>query len=264
MAGQLIDIFFASLHIILDMDKLTDNINKDNWQQRTSLLLGDERMQKLRSSHVLVVGTGGVGGYAAEMICRAGIGHMTIVDADRISETNINRQIIALHSNIDKVKVEVMGQRLKDINPELDLTCINGFLSEENIPQLLDENHFDFIVDCIDTITPKLCLITSALDRKIKIISSMGAGAKTDISKIAVTDISKTFNCGLSKTVRKRLHAMGYKGCKFPAVFSAEPADMNAVIKVEGERNKKTTAGTISYMPAVFGCYLAEYVIKQL
>ena len=189
---------------------------------------------------------------------------MTIVDADRIRETNINSQIIALHSNVDNVKVEVMGRRLLDINPELDLTCMNEFLSEENIPQLLDENHFDFIVDCIDTVAPKLCLITSAIDRKIKIVSSMGAGAKSDISKIAQTDISKTFNCGLSKAVRRGLKDRGYQYKKLPVVFSAEPADMNAVIKVEGERNKKTTTGTICYMPAVFGCYLAEYVIKQL
>lgn len=246
------------------MDKLTNNICNDNWQQRTTLLLGEERMRHLRDSHVLIVGTGGVGGYAAEMICRAGIGHMTIVDADNINESNINRQIIALHSDIDKVKVEVMGERLKDINPGLDLTVINEFLSEENIPQMLDDNHFDFVVDCIDTITPKICLITSAVDRGIKIVSSMGAGAKTDISKIAVTDISKTYNCTLSKTVRKRLRLKGYGKCKFPAVFSSELPDMNAVIAVEGERNKKTTAGTISYMPAVFGCYLAEYVIRNI
>ncbi len=234
------------------------------WQQRTRLLLGDERVSHLEQSHVLVVGTGGVGGYAAEMICRAGIGHITIVDADRIAESNINRQIIALHSNINKVKVETMAERLSDINPQLDLKVLNMFLSEENIPQLLDENHFDFIIDCIDTIAPKLCLITSAMDRKIKIVSSMGAGAKSDISKITVADISKTFNCGLSKAVRRGLKQRGHGRSKLPVVFSSEPADMNAVIAVEGERNKKTTAGTICYMPAVFGCYLAEYVIKKI
>ena len=252
------------MHIILDMDKLTNNINSDLWQQRTTLLLGEERVRHLHDSHVLIVGTGGVGGYAAEMICRAGIGHITLVDADTINESNINRQIIALHSDINKVKVEVMGARLMDINPALDLRIINKFLSEDNIPQLLDDNRFDFIVDCIDTITPKICLITSAVDRNIKIISSLGAGAKTDISKIAVTDISKTYNCTLGKTVRKRLRLKGYGKCKVPAVFSSELPDMNAVIAVEGERNKKTTAGTISYMPAVFGCYLAEYVIKMI
>ena len=246
------------------MDKLTDNINNYSWQQRTTLLLGEERIDFLRNSHVLVVGTGGVGGYAAEMICRAGIGHITIVDADTINDTNINRQIIALHSDIDKVKVEVMGGRLMDINPCLDLNILNMFVDEENIPKLLDENHFDFIIDCIDTVAPKLCLITSAMDRKIKIVSSMGAGAKSDISKIAVCDISKTYNCGLSKAVRRGLRLRGHGRSKLPVVFSSEPADMNAVIAVEGERNKKTTAGTISYMPAVFGCYLAEYVIKKI
>ena len=246
------------------MDKLTDNINNSEWQQRTTLLLGNERIKRLHDSHVLIVGTGGVGGYAAEMICRAGIGHITIVDADTINITNINRQIIALHSDEGKVKVEVMAKRMMDINPNLDLRVINMFVTEENIPQLLDEGHFDFIVDCIDTVAPKLCLITSAMDRKIKIVSSMGAGAKMDISKIAVTDISKTFNCGLSKAVRRGLKKSGHGRSKLPVVFSSEPADMNAVIAVKGERNKKTTTGTICYMPAVFGCYLAEYVIKKL
>ena len=134
------------------MDKLTDNISNNGWQQRTSLLLGEDRLNHLRNSHVLVVGTGGVGGYAAEMICRAGIGHITIVDADTSNETNINRQIIALHSDINMVKVDVMGARLMDINPDLDLTILNMFVSEENIPQLLDYNKFDFIIDCIDTV----------------------------------------------------------------------------------------------------------------
>lgn len=235
----------------------------ENWQQRTQLLLGDEKMERLRSAHVLVVGLGGVGAYAAEMLCRAGVGRMTIVDADMVQLTNINRQLPALHSTQGMKKVEVLETRYKDINPVLDLRVLPVFLKDENIPELLDAVSYDFVVDAIDTLAPKCHLIAEALKRRIKIISSMGAGAKSDITQVRFADIGDTYHCGLSKAVRKRLQKMGIKR-KLPVVFSTEQADSNAVLLTEDEMNKKSTCGTVSYMPAVFGCYLAEYVIKKL
>ena len=235
----------------------------EDWRQRTRLLLGEEKMERLQQAHVLVVGLGGVGAYAAEMICRAGVGRMTIVDADTVQPTNINRQLPALHSTMGREKAEVLAARFKDINPDIQLTVLPVFLKDDNIPELLDAARYDFIVDAIDTLAPKCYLIAEALKRHIKIVSSMGAGAKSDITQIRFADIWDTYHCGLSKAVRKRLQKLGIKR-KLPVVFSTEQADPKAVLLTEDEQNKKSTCGTVSYMPAVFGCYLAEYVIKRL
>lgn len=232
------------------------------WKQRTTLLMGQEKMDKLAKAHVLVVGVGGVGAYAAEMLCRAGIGHLTLVDADVVQPTNINRQLPALHSTIGCRKVEVLAKRFRDINPEVSLTVLPTFLKDEAIPELLDAAHYDFVVDAIDTLSPKCHLIAESMKRRIKIVSSMGAGAKSDVTQIRYADIWDTYHCGLSKAVRKRLQKMGIKR-KLPVVFSTEQADANAVILTD-EENKKSTTGTISYLPTVFGCYLAQYVIKHL
>ena len=235
----------------------------EDWKQRTRLLLGEEKMERLQQAHVLVVGLGGVGAYAAEMIGRAGVGRMTIVDADTVQPTNINRQLPALHSTMGREKAEVLAARFKDINPDIQLTVLPVFLKDDNIPELLDAARYDFVVDAIDTLAPKCYLITEALKRHIKIVSSMGAGAKSDITQIRFADIWDTYHCGLSKAVRKRLQKLGIKR-KLPVVFSTEQADPKAVLLTEDEQNKKSTCGTVSYMPAVFGCYLAEYVIKRL
>ena len=226
-------------------------------------MLGEEKMERLQQANVLVVGLGGVGAYAAEMICRAGVGRMTIVDADTVQPTNINRQLPALHSTMGREKAEVLAARFKDINPDIQLTVLPVFLKDDNIPELLDAARYDFIVDAIDTLAPKCYLIAEALKRHIKIVSSMGAGAKSDITQIRFADIWDTYHCGLSKAVRKRLQKLGIKR-KLPVVFSTEQADPKAVLLTEDEQNKKSTCGTVSYMPAVFGCYLAEYVIKRL
>ena len=235
----------------------------EDWKQRTRLLLGEEKMERLQQAHVLVVGLGGVGAYAAEMICRAGVGRMTIVDADTVQPTNINRQLPALHSTMGREKAEVLAARFKDINPDIQLTVLPVFLKDDNIPELLDAAQYDFIVDAIDTLAPKCYLIAEALKRHIKIVSSMGAGAKSDITQIRFADIWDTYHCGLSNAVRKRLQKLGVER-KLPVVFSTEQADPKAVLLTEDEQNKKSTCGTVSYMPAVFGCYLAEYVIKRL
>ena len=233
------------------------------WQQRTELLLGEDKMLRLRNSHVLVVGLGGVGAYAAEMICRAGVGQMTIVDADTVQPSNINRQLPALHSTLERPKAEVLAERFKDINPDLKLNVLSEYLKDERIPELLDSAEFDFVIDAIDTVAPKCYLIYNALQRHLPIVSSMGAGAKSDITQIRFADLWETYHCGLSKAVRKRLQKMGMKRT-LPVVFSTEQANADAVILVDDEKNKKSTAGTVSYMPAVFGCYLAEYVIRKL
>lgn len=235
----------------------------EDWKQRTRLLLGEEKSERLRQAHVLVVGVGGVGAYAAEMLCRAGVGRLTLVDADTVQPTNINRQLPALHSTLGQPKVEVLAARFRDINPEVELTVLPVFLKDENIPQLLDAARYDFVVDAIDTLAPKCHLIAEALRRRIKIVSSMGAGAKSDITQIRFADIWDTYHCGLSKAVRKRLQKMGIRH-KLPVVFSTEQADSKAVLLTDDEQNKKSTCGTVSYMPAVFGCYLAEYVIRRL
>ncbi|MBP8727340.1 MAG: tRNA threonylcarbamoyladenosine dehydratase, partial [Bacteroides sp.] len=222
----------------------------EDWKQRTRLLLGEEKMERLQQAHVLVVGLGGVGAYAAEMICRAGVGRMTIVDADTVQPTNINRQLPALHSTMGREKAEVLAARFKDINPDIQLTVLPVFLKDDNIPELLDAARYDFIVDAIDTLAPKCYLIAEALKRHIKIVSSMGAGAKSDITQIRFADIWDTYHCGLSKAVRKRLQKLGIKR-KLPVVFSTEQADPKAVLLTEDEQNKKSTCGTVSYMPAV-------------
>lgn len=233
------------------------------WQQRTELLLGKDKTGRLRRAHVLVVGLGGVGAYAAEMLCRAGVGQLTLVDADTVQPSNINRQLPALHSTLGQTKAEVLAARFRDINPDIQLKVLPVYLKDEAIPALLDSARFDFIVDAIDTVAPKCYLIYHALQRGLKIVSSMGAGAKKDITQIRFADLWETYHCGLSKAVRKRLQKMGMKR-KLPVVFSTEQADPEAVMLVDGEQNKKSTAGTVSYMPAVFGCYLAEYVIRKL
>jgi tRNA A37 threonylcarbamoyladenosine dehydratase len=233
------------------------------WKSRTQLLLGEEKIRRMAVQHVLIVGVGGVGAYSAEMLCRAGIGKMTIVDGDTVNASNLNRQLVALHSTIGMPKTEVLSKRLLDINPDLELTVINEFIKDERIPEILDAAPYDFVVDAIDTLSPKVFLIQNALQRGLKIISSMGAGAKTDPTQIKITDVSKSYNCTLARAVRKRLNKLEIRE-GFPVVFSSELADENAVILCENEPNKVSTVGTISYMPATFGNYIASYVIREI
>lgn len=235
---------------------------QEKWLERTSLLLGDEKLNKLQNANVLVVGLGGVGAYAAEMIARAGVGRMTIADADVVSESNINRQLIALHSTVGRHKTDVMAERLHDINPKIELTIVSRFIKDDETDALLDSDKFDYVVDAIDTLSPKLALIKGALDRHIPLVSSMGAGAKTDPAKMEICDIAKTHHCPLAHMLRKRLHKIGVrKG--FTAVFSPEPVREGAMILCE-EQNKKSNMGTISYIPATFGIGCASVVIRGL
>ena len=232
------------------------------WLERTSLLLGDEKLKKLQIANVLGVGLGGVGAYAAEMIARSGGGRMTIADADTVSPTNINRQLIALHSTIGKEKSELMADRLRDINPEIALTVVNRFIKDDETDTLLDSDKFDYVVDAIDTLSPKLALIKGCLDRNIPLVSSMGAGAKTDPTKMEICDIAKPHHCPLAHMLRKRLHKIGIRS-GFRAVFSPEPVREGAMILCE-EQNKKSYTGTISYIPALVGIGCASVVIRGL
>lgn len=232
------------------------------WLERTELLLGNDKLALLEKAHVLIVGLGGVGAYAAEMIVRSGVGAVTLVDADYISESNINRQLIALHSTVGCSKADVLARRLLDINPELHLTPLQRYIKDEATDQLLDQARFDYVVDAIDTLSPKVNLIQGALDRNLPLVSSMGAGAKTDPTLIEIKDISKSHHCPLAHMLRKRLHKIGIrKG--FQVVFSPEPVREGAMILCE-EENKKSNVGTISYMPALFGCHCASVVIRGI
>ncbi len=234
----------------------------EGWLERTELLLGQEKLTLLRNANVLVVGVGGVGAYAAEMIVRAGVGRMTIADADRVSESNINRQLVALHSTIGREKCDILAERLKDINPSLKLTTVNRFIKDSETDELLDSDKFDYVVDAIDTLSPKLALIKGAMDRGIPLVSSMGAGAKCDPTLMEIKDIAKTHHCPLAHMLRKRLHKLGIrKG--FWAVFSPEPVREGAMILCE-EQNKKSNVGTISYIPALFGIGCASVVVRDL
>ena len=233
------------------------------WMSRTQLMLGDEPIEQLMSKNVLVVGLGGVGGICAEMIARAGVGKMTIVDADTVDLSNTNRQIPALHSTAGKLKAEVMAERIKDINPDIDLTVLTVYIKEEETIQILESQNFDYAVDCIDTLSPKVYFIKACMDRKIPIVSSLGAGGKLDPSLVMITDISKTHECNLARYVRKKLHAMGIqKG--LTVVFSPEKVDQSRVFETEKAFPKKSIIGTISYMPAIFGCNVASVVIRGL
>jgi tRNA A37 threonylcarbamoyladenosine dehydratase len=232
------------------------------WLQRTELLIGEEQVDKLKTKHVLVVGLGGVGSFAAELICRSGVGKMTIIDGDVVDITNCNRQLPALSTNVGESKAEIMEERLRAINPELELTVIKQFMTPELMEELM-KNEYDYAVDCIDSLTPKLTMIVGAMKKGIPLVSSMGAGGKMDPTRVFVKDISKTYACKLAFTVRKRLRKLGVrKG--FEAVFSTELPLHDSLMLTDGTNYKRSAYGTISYLPAVFGCTVASVVIRRL
>lgn len=232
------------------------------WTERTELLFKKEGLERLKNSNVLIVGVGGVGSFAAEFIARAGVGKITIVDGDVVDITNINRQLPALHSTVGVAKIDVVGDRLMDINPELQLTKIKEFLSPERAFEIVTPE-FDYVMDCIDSVTPKLNLIIASKRKKIKIISSMGAGGKMEAAKVKVSDISKTKNCYLAKAIKRRLKEVKIdKGVK--AVYSSEIQDATSLRMTDGKNFKKSFYGTNSYMPGLFGLHAAETVIRYL
>ena len=234
----------------------------EHWLTRTESLLGPKALAHLNQSRILIAGLGGVGAYAAEMLARTGIGHLIIVDNDHLTPTNRNRQLLALESTMGQPKTEAMAARLRDINPQIDVEPLNLYIDESTAPHLVSGRPLHFIIDAIDTLSPKIALICAALSHAVPLVSSMGAGAKRDATLVRLADISKSYNCPLAFMLRKRLRKMGiHKG--FQVVFSTELPDPQAIIPYEG-RNKKSQVGTISYLPAVFGCICAQAAIDHL
>lgn len=233
-----------------------------SWLSRTSLLIGEETLRKLTSKHVMVVGMGGVGSFAAEFIARSGIGKMTIIDGDVVDPTNRNRQLPALATNHGESKVEIMAERIRAINPEIELKVVKEFVNPTMVEEQL-KNRPDYIIDAIDSITPKLTFIRLAYESKIPLVSSMGAGAKLDPTKLQVVDISKTYNCPFAQQIRKNLKSSGIrKGVK--VVFSPELPIKESLMLTDGKNYKKSAYGTISYMPATFGSVVASVAIRDL
>lgn len=234
-----------------------------SWLSRTELLTGKEGVEKLKSAHVLIVGLGGVGSFAAEFICRSGVGEMTIVDGDVVDPTNRNRQLPALSSNHGVPKADIMAARLLDINPDLKLHVVKEFLSPDRCREILNQP-FDYVMDCIDSITPKLLLLSTAFELNVNVVSSMGAGGKMDPTKIVVADLFDTWQCKLAHYVRKRAKRLGVKPGTILSVFSPESMDKNSLMRTDGSNFKKSAYGTISYLPAAFGGVVASVVIRKL
>ncbi len=233
------------------------------WQERTAMLIGAEGLARLASAHVLIVGLGGVGGMAAEMLCRAGIGELTIADSDSFTASNRNRQLMALCSTEGLSKAEVMAARLKDINPDVKLTVYKKFTKDDFTLELLNAAKYDYVLDAIDTLSPKSFFIFHARSLGYPVVSAMGSGAKLDPAQVQVADLSETYQCTFAFDVRKRLRRMGLE-TGIQAVFSAEPIIKGSIIHQEGLLHKKSQIGTISYMPAIFGCVCASVVIRGL
>jgi tRNA A37 threonylcarbamoyladenosine dehydratase len=230
--------------------------------ERTELLLGKESLDRLAQKHVMVVGLGGVGSYAAEAIARAGIGKMTIIDGDEVDRSNINRQLPATHSSIGQKKSNWMKNRMLDINPAIQLVEISQFLNPEDFEEILSQP-IDFVMDCIDSVTPKINLITLCKKKKINIISSMGAGGKTDPKFVKIDDLSNTKECFFSQDVKKRMKKAGYR-YSIRVVYSDEPVSKSKMALSSDNRYKKSYYGTVSYMPAIFGLFMSSYVIRRL
>lgn len=233
------------------------------WTQRTESLIGPSATALLKQAHVLVVGVGGVGGAAVEMLARAGVGCFTLIDSDLVSITNINRQLIANHSTIGKPKVEMWKERLLSINPHILVKTQCIFLDETNVETLVSKDAYDYVVDAIDTLAPKVQLLATCLNKGMPVIASMGSGSKMDPSCVRIADISKTSYCPLARSVRTSLGKIGIKQ-GVTCVYSIEPPIKHSVVEVTGERNKKSTTGTISYMPNIFGAWIAAHVIHSL
>lgn len=234
-----------------------------DWAERTYLLIGQQAAEALADAHVVIVGVGGVGAYAAEMVARAGVGHITIVDGDTVSVSNINRQLPALHSTIGLDKVAVMQHRIADINPEAHIDSLKMFITPDTIAQVLGDKKPDFVIDAIDSIAPKVALIEHCLNSGINIISSMGAGGRIDPTAVRYADISQTYNDGLARVIRTRLRKDGF-GKGLTVVWSEEQPIESSLTYTDEMPGKRSSYGTVSYLPCIFGCMLAAYVINQL
>lgn len=242
--------------------KETAGKTPEAWDARTETLLGPEAMSVLRGARVLIAGVGGVGGYAAEMLARSSVGHLTLIDADTVSPSNINRQLIATVCDIGRPKADLFKSRFEAVNPEIEVTAIREFLTPDNVSGILEGGGFDFVIDAIDTVAPKVALIACCIGRGIPVISSMGAGGRTDVTRVCYSDLWETREDGLARAVRQRLKRLGLRR-PLKVVASTEAPRSAALIDLD-ERNKRSSYGTIGTVPAVFGIYLATYVIGRL
>lgn len=232
------------------------------WTERTEMILGKDGLERLSSSRIAVVGLGGVGAYAAEMLVRAGLGHIVLIDNDCVGLSNINRQLPALHSTVGRKKADVLKERFLDINPDIDIQVCYDYVNEDYLREDNPLSGSDVVIDAIDTLSPKVALIQYCLEKGIHLVSSMGSGAKLDATSVRIADISQTFQCPLAHMLRKRLHKLGITE-GFDAVFSIEIPRRESM-QIEESRNKKSQVGTISYLPAVFGCVCAQAALKYV
>ena len=232
---------------------------------RTRLLLGETAMEKLKNARVILFGLGGVGGYVAEALARSGVGHMTLVDDDTLSITNINRQLLATHSTVGQHKVDVAAQRIHDIDPTIEVQTYKTFYLPETAGEF-DFSQYDYVLDAIDTVTGKLALIAQAKAAGTPVISCMGTGNKLDACAFRVADISKTSGCALARIMRKECAKRGIKGVK--VVYSEElPVQQDATVEIEPQRegsSRRSTPGSVAFVPAVAGLIMAGEVIKDL
>lgn len=237
------------------------NVDFADWDSRSRTLIGNDGVEALAAARVFVVGIGGVGGYALEMLARSGVGHLSFIDADAVSISNINRQIVALRSTVGLPKTELFATRIRDINPEAELAPMTEFLTPENVREIVGRD-FDFVIDAIDTVAPKVALLEHCLRNGIPVASSMGAGGRTDASKVVLTDIWQTRDDGLAKAVRTRLKKDGIRK-RLTVATSLEPPAKKSIINV-GERNKMTSLGTLAMVPATFGILLASAAVRHI
>lgn len=235
-----------------------------HWLERTELIVGEKAIKNLQNAHVLIVGLGGIGSFAGEFIARAGVGKMTIIDGDAFDPTNKNRQLTALDSTIGRNKAVVLAERIRDINPEIELEVIEEFVLPERVWEILKDSKPDYVMDCIDSVTPKLEWLIACIALKVKIISAMGAGGKTDASRVEVTSLVKTHNCKLASHLKKRLKRKNVEFKKVKAVFSSELQQKGSLKMTDGKNFKRSFYGTVSYMPALFGLHAAAEVIDYL
>lgn len=242
---------------------MTEDHSKNKWFQRTEMLVGNEGIQKLKEAHVLVAGLGGVGAFAAEMLCRAGVGTLTIIDGDHFSATNRNRQIGSLCSTEGLLKTDVMKKRFLDINPEINIQVIHEFIKDDRLKEILKSYPYNYVIDAIDTLSPKVYFIYHAMQNKLKLVSSMGAGGKFNPEQIHISDISKSYECRFAYKIRKKLHLLGIKS-GFDVVFSDEKVPRNVIVLDKSTSNKNSNVGTISYMPAIFGGFCASVAIRNI
>lgn len=240
-----------------------EELKEDHAFDRLELLVGEEGLERLRHAHLLLLGLGGVGGAAAEMVVRSGVGRMTIVDGDVVSESNLNRQLIATRPTIGQPKALLWRDRLFAINPTLRLRVLEEYLRDERMEEVLSLEPYDFVIDAIDTLAPKVFAIAYMQRHGIPFVSAMGAGAKSDPTKICVAKMSKSYNDPLARMIRKRLRHLDVP-LDFPVVFSTELPDDKAIRPTWGEPNKKSTPGTIAYMPLIVGGYCAYVALKHI